>query len=865
MSWNGTMQCIVTNDTGGPITDVAVSHTWTDDGTQSTTSQSMAQAYAIEFAISVGDGGSDEWTISLVDVSGEMYGRVDKQCDVEEEDYDSGNPVRISLGPLTVGWSVQLPVSSSCTDNYYDDMGQAHLTPSFNWNYAAEVTLSTALSMVPVVGNILSGLVYIFWPSGPDVWTQIEQQTAQLIQQMIDQQTFQQVSDTLSGLQSALNDYIEELATGDLSEIASFWTAADVAFDTDMPSFQEPGYELLLLPLFAQVVNLDLSLLRDGVLFGASWGWNSAQVQLIQTKLTNYVTQYSQWANQWYQSGYNQVVLATPTDYHECQPFLSVNQFVRNMTLGVLDFMNLWPYLDPSQYSNPIMPYLDREVYSDPVGTCDNSGAIDLPSPPTQPIQELCIWGADRIDAAQLTYPSGGGPGGVTQTSRMGDQNGGTSQPPGGGVFNLMPSSQVVVAAGLSGDILNAFSFTFADGSDSGQLGGEYPGGGAFNFAYPGETMSSLHINGISDFYGSADCAVFGFKYQNFGQLMAISFDGSAWSADTPVGIITTPAAPGLAVFGQSLYCMHQGDLDATLWYTVFDGTSWLDDQQVANVGMSEAPGVAEFNSQLYAAHQGWGGRGQLWYSVFDGTSWAPDTQVAGVGMTASPSLAVYNGLLYCFHQGGGGDGRLWYSVFDGTSWAPDAQVAGVGMTAGPSAVVYNGQLYCFYQGSNGEAQLWFTQFDGTNWSAEQLVGYVGISESPSAVVLNDSIYVLHKGWGTSTQLWYSVFDGTGWQPDQLVPSATLASSPAGAVVNGVLYCLHEGQGQAPGVEGARILSVASPAPMHLDRFAALPGFRSRRTPDVTTVAAREQWADQRAQFWHSTHPGVATHRDDRQ
>jgi hypothetical protein len=95
----------------------------------------------------------------------------------------------------------------------------------------------------------------------------------------------------------------------------------------------------------------------------------------------------------------------------------------------------------------------------------------------------------------------------------MGDQNGGTNQAPGGGVFGVV-SNPVTVAGGASGDILNSFNFTFQDGSGTGQLGGLYPGGTAFSFSYSGEIMSSIHINGVSTFYGSADCAVFGFKYE---------------------------------------------------------------------------------------------------------------------------------------------------------------------------------------------------------------------------------------------------------------------------------------------------------------------------------------------------------------
>jgi hypothetical protein len=71
----------------------------------------------------------------------------------------------------------------------------------------------------------------------------------------------------------------------------------------------------------------------------------------------------------------------------------------------------------------------------------------------------------------------------------------------------------VETVSGLSGDIVNELSLTFADGT-SATLGGNYPGGGPFSFSYPGEILSSIHVNGVSWFYSSADSCVFGFRYR---------------------------------------------------------------------------------------------------------------------------------------------------------------------------------------------------------------------------------------------------------------------------------------------------------------------------------------------------------------
>ncbi|TMV48562.1 hypothetical protein FE783_15985 [Paenibacillus mesophilus] len=101
-----------------------------------------------------------------------------------------------------------------------------------------------------------------------------------------------------------------------------------------------------------------------------------------------------------------------------------------------------------------------------------------------------------------------------TQTPRMGDQGVGSSNPPHGGVFDLVARGPVVGVRTLTGSILNAWWFIFDDGSTSNQLGGNYPGGGDHSFSYPDEILSSIKIMGVSNYYKSADCAVFGFKFK---------------------------------------------------------------------------------------------------------------------------------------------------------------------------------------------------------------------------------------------------------------------------------------------------------------------------------------------------------------
>jgi len=118
MSWSGNMKVIVTNQTGGTITEATAAHSWQSSNT-SVGPQTLAQGQQMSFGISVGSGGSDTWSIGFL-IGTTKYYRTGKQCNVEESDLDTGNPIYINFLPPSQGWSIEMPSSSSCTDNFYN-------------------------------------------------------------------------------------------------------------------------------------------------------------------------------------------------------------------------------------------------------------------------------------------------------------------------------------------------------------------------------------------------------------------------------------------------------------------------------------------------------------------------------------------------------------------------------------------------------------------------------------------------------------------------------------------------------------------------------------------------------------------------
>ena len=122
MSWSGSMNCNIINSTGGTITKVTFSHQWNGAAQAPLFNQNegFADGDSVEFTIDVGEGGADLWSVQFTDAEGNCWYRNGKQCDVSEDDFKSGKPVKAVLKAGKVGFSIETPKSDPCPDNFYD-------------------------------------------------------------------------------------------------------------------------------------------------------------------------------------------------------------------------------------------------------------------------------------------------------------------------------------------------------------------------------------------------------------------------------------------------------------------------------------------------------------------------------------------------------------------------------------------------------------------------------------------------------------------------------------------------------------------------------------------------------------------------
>lgn len=257
----------------------------------------------------------------------------------------------------------------------------------------------------------------------------------------------------------------------------------------------------------------------------------------------------------------------------------------------------------------------------------------------------------------------------------------------------------------------------------------------------------------------------------------------SPWTA--PLMLIPIPLAPRQ---------------DTSLWWTVMNSAhNWSQDEKFSGHLSKANPALAEFRGKLYCVHRG-DQDDKLWWTVYDperNNGWSADTAFSGHFSGDGPALAVYNDHLYCVHRGAGNDKKLWWTRYSGTSWSADTQMNGA-TSRGPALATFNGLLYCAYKDANS-AQMWWTRFNGTSWSADTLFGGHNTDSNPALAVYNGLLYCVHRGGGNDQNLWWTRYNGTSWSADTQLPGHMSAQGPAIAAYrdpNGTenqLFCVHRG------------------------------------------------------------------------
>jgi hypothetical protein len=280
------------------------------------------------------------------------------------------------------------------------------------------------LEQVPVAGKAVEIIQNVVL--APDHWEEIRSDAEALVNKKISQAVFSSMVANLQGLSNNLTEYVEATNTSknNPAYIGEKFNVAKGDFNQQVPSYQIQDQRVLLLPLFAQMANMHLTLLRDGAVFSDQWGFTREVQKSLKQELIQTIDRYGKYVKTTYGEGLSVAV---------AQPGTNVDQFnakygyIREMTLNVLEYAELWPAFDISQPQQPSsMIDFDREIYSDAFGS---SYAVLKPLQiPTNNITLIKIWEESmgwpqgrRIDTLQVQYGN-----------KMGPKMGGAGAIPGG-------------------------------------------------------------------------------------------------------------------------------------------------------------------------------------------------------------------------------------------------------------------------------------------------------------------------------------------------------------------------------------------------------------------------------------------------
>lgn len=398
---------------------------------------------------------------------------------------------------------------------------------------AVKTVLDEGLGEIPIVGGFIRTLVDILWPDGsPDVWDQIRDRVEQAIDEKFDENTVKSQTDALKGLQTVITSY-QQAATddpGDTETVLGNFITARGAFELKYPSFADDENAVLLLPLFGPFIDLYLALLRDGALFGASWGWNE---KLVNDAVEQLDTEREKAIN-WVDTKFAQGLAAydPPRDLKHGEPGRTA--YLRTMTRGATDHRHFWPYFVASrdvQRPGPIA----NEVYANLIGEVSAADPQRL----VHVTHEDRLTGLHlgchsyrsvRVDAIAVDY------GGVFGPEEGDTSLSVTTEAPLGWSGQITPDNPLI---GINGDA-DSTTLIFKNSTIKIERPLAYEAGTYAAGPYDGQVVSSVTLTGVSGFGGVGGVSV-GFRYEDSYPPLPepILIDWTPWSAAPAIDGVT--------------------------------------------------------------------------------------------------------------------------------------------------------------------------------------------------------------------------------------------------------------------------------------------------------------------------------------
>ncbi|MGE9856355.1 insecticidal delta-endotoxin Cry8Ea1 family protein, partial [Bacillus sp. AF62] len=231
-------------------------------------------------------------------------------------------------------------------------------------DYLAAVKSFISLAgLIPEVAPFVpfaNQFVSFIWPklfggssnNPPDIFEQLKPQIQALVDEAIYKQNEQLLADTASGFQGVINLYYEKVEDykkdpTDTNNLTSLRGQVDIVrnfFVHDAPHFMNSG--MVAMPYLVNMTNLQLMVLRDAIQAGTRWGYSDNTIATLLTAFRNITRDYSKWVYDTFTKELNDKY----SNYANMNDWNKRNDFITIATLTGLDFVALWPTLDPKMY-----------------------------------------------------------------------------------------------------------------------------------------------------------------------------------------------------------------------------------------------------------------------------------------------------------------------------------------------------------------------------------------------------------------------------------------------------------------------------------------------------------------------------------
>lgn len=407
--------------------------------------------------------------------------------------------------------------------------------------------MGTGLSLLPPPASLLGSVWNVFMPTTTpnetDMWKQLETYIEEKIDGKIKEYHKYLMGAEFNGAMTAIKEYQRVLQIYNDSKhslkkaeepgtpVIEAARAADRELKKFIAIIQTPEnkadsvYQQITAPIFVQAANAHLLLQRDIILYGDEWGIDKNQWQGYKDDQKKLIQDYTKYAMNVYNAGLEKrkreaEQINTLEKYRNTDRWNHINEYVREYTLSVLDFVELFPYTDPSKYSRGTIQSNSRQVYSD-IG-----GKVQPKERTWQDIQKILdsqeykgdlkrldIHSGDRIDAIKPMYSERlfDGPG-WPSPGWIGNTNGGKLKEI---MFNNDPLTKVTVGSEITPFYLH---LDHESGKTYPRFGSTLSGRGKEStFEYPGQKVSLVHAFNRSTQSGfdGIDAIVFGFSNKN--------------------------------------------------------------------------------------------------------------------------------------------------------------------------------------------------------------------------------------------------------------------------------------------------------------------------------------------------------------